>query len=249
MGNRAQQLNEWFDTRLGQRLLEAEAALVAKILPQLFGFHLVQIGGMGHGRLLESSRIHHRCLLSRYPHLLTETTDYSCIHATAEQLPFAADSIDVAILPHILEFEDDPHQVLREVQRVLIPEGHLLIIGFNPMSLWGVWQWCCRRQSATAPWCGKFLSVMRTRDWLELLGFEIRETYSFYYTPPVNHDKILDNTLFLDKLGARYAKTWGAVYLIVAKKRVVSLTSIKLKWQTPKTLLSPQQLINLNRDS
>jgi ubiquinone/menaquinone biosynthesis C-methylase UbiE len=94
------------------------------------------------------------------------------------QLPFAAHSIDLVVMPHVLEFRADPHQILREVERVLIPEGEVLITGFNPISIWGL-----RRALPNCPghfpWNGHYLSVRRLKDWLQLLGFEV-ERGSFW---------------------------------------------------------------------
>jgi ribonuclease HI len=186
----------WFNTPLGQRLLNEETAFLKQILPNLFGYHLLQVSNIGQGCLFESSLIRHSCILNDvidYP-----IQKFSNVYGLADALPFAQDSLDVVLLPHVLEFAENPHDVLREVERVLIPDGYVVILGFNPFSLWGLWS---KLGSKTAPCCGNFLSLLRLKDWLALLGFEIQQQENL-----------------------------GRVYIVLAKKRVANLTPIKPKW-------------------
>ncbi|MEN9461483.1 MAG: hypothetical protein RIS84_1503 [Pseudomonadota bacterium] len=236
MGRRALQLNQWFETPLGQRLLAAEAAAVAQILPAFFGYHALQIGSMGAGRLLESSRIKHRCLATRHNPLAY--SPYSQIRTETDELPFATDSLDVVILPHILEFEDAPHAVLREVERVLISEGHVIILGFNPLSLWGLWRLLHPLRRQIAPWCGRSIGMLRLKDWLALLGFEIIEQQTLFFAPPFNQSYLVKPLHFIENFAARIPNRFGAVYLIVAKKRVTTLTPIKPRWRPRTSLVS-----------
>jgi SAM-dependent methyltransferase len=225
----------WFQTALGKRLLNEEAEILQQILPHLFGYHLLQIGTLGHGRLLESSRIMHRCILSR-SHANTIRQPYSSVYALADNLPFAQDSLDVVVLPHVLEFEPNPHEILREVERVLIAEGHVVILGFNPVSLWGIWRWFARRDSA--PWNGRFLPLLRLKDWLALLGFDLKKVNSFFYALPFQNDRLKNYTQFLETIGTRWLDRFGAVYVVVAKKRVATITPIKPKWLTQPSLVT-----------
>lgn len=232
--DRSAQLHKWFQTPLGRRLLQAEADILQHILPHLFGYHLLQVGGTGYEILLESSRIIHRCIL--YPLIGNRQKSYSYVQASLDSLPFAQDSIDVVVLPHTLEFEDHPHEILREVERVIIPEGHLVILGFNPLSLWGLSHWFLAYRKS-APWCGNFLTVLRLKDWLVLLGFELIEQHAFFFALPFSKDPLKNYTAPLEKVGSKWTKNLGAVYVLVAKKRVITLTPIKPKWQPAKTLL------------
>ena len=235
MGTRSEQLNQWFDTRLGQRLIDAEAAAIEAIMPHLFGYHLVQIGNTGSGVFLNSSRIMHRCLLSQQPK--PSQTDYSYICSTTDNLPLAENSVDVIVLPHILEFEDDPHEILREVQRVLIPNGYIVVLGFNPLSLWGLWRVFKRRRD-TAPWCGKFLPILRLKDWFALLGFELELQQTLCFVPPIQNEQLMPYANVLESLGRRSNSAFGAVYLLVAKKRVLPVTMIKPPFRFEKPALS-----------
>jgi len=231
------QIDHWFETDLGQRLLDAEEAVLKQILPHLFGYHLVQIGGVREERLLAGSRVMHRCLIN-CAEITQPLTTCSQIYADIETLPLASDCIDVVVLPHVLEFEKHPHAILREVERVLVPEGHLIIIGFNLLSLWGIWR-CLPTRRRTMPWCGNFLSLLRLRDWLALLGFTLEEQYTLFFLPPVNNNRVLQYTLFLEKLGAYLAWNFGAIYVVVARKHVAPLTPLRPKWHATSNSVVP----------
>ena len=104
------------------------------------------------------------------------------VAAPAHQ-PIAADSVDAVLLPHTLEFAEDARQVLRETERVLIPEGRLVVIGFNAFSMWGAWR-LVRRGQGRVPWCGNFLTPFRISDWLSLLGFDVEMQEMMMFRPP-----------------------------------------------------------------
>lgn len=224
------EINAWFETNLGQRLLEAETTALNPLLSSLFGYYLVQIGDVGNGCLLTSSRIVHGCVVTHNPQ--TEIIKpYSQIYAKLGALPLANECIDVILLPHVLEFESQPYAILKEIARVLIPGGHLIIIGFNLLSLWGVRRWFSRR-CRILPWCGNFLSLLQLKEWFAVFDFNL-ETYSTcFFLPAVNQHKILNYMSFLDKLGSRVAWDFGAVFIVVARKQVAPLTPLKLKWHS-----------------
>jgi SAM-dependent methyltransferase len=148
-----------------------------------------------------------------------------------DELPFAAQSIDLAVLPHVLEFAADPHQVLREVERVLIPEGQVVISGFNPFSLWGARQAVGRAFDARyVPCAGKFLALPRLKDWLKLLSFEVDRGHFGCYRLPVRSERGFARCGFLEKAGDRWWPICGAVYLISAVKRVRGMRLIGPAW-------------------
>jgi SAM-dependent methyltransferase len=234
MNQGAAQLDSWFKTTLGQRLLKTEVDVLQKILPRLFGFHLLQIGGTGQGILLDSSRIRHRCIVNRSV-INTLPACYSQVCSEFSALPFAQDSIDVVVLPHLLEFEAHPHEILREVERILIPEGYLVILGFNPFSVWGTLRWFLKKREG--PWHSQFLSAFRVKDWLALLGFDLIEHHTFFFSPPFQKNYYIDYQ-FLEFVGNRLAWNFGAVYVLVAKKRVTLITPLRLPWYEPQPLVS-----------
>lgn len=137
------------------------------------------------------------------------------------ELPFASQSLDLVVLPHVLEFTDEPHQVLREVERVLIPEGQLIICGFNPTSFWGARQMAGRLSGAHfLPQDGEFISMPRLKDWLKLLNMSVNRGYFGCYAPPFRSEKWLTRFSFLEKAGDRWWPYLGAVYMVQAIKRI-----------------------------
>ena len=225
-------LSDWFETPLGQYLLEQERAYFDKTVADVFGFNAVQLG-LAHHDFLRMSRIPLR--VSAGPDIEAR------VKLDFPLLPFATNSIDLLLLPHVLEFSDNPHQILREAERVLLPEGQLIICGFNPRSLWGL----SRRfgqSSGEYPWCGRFISLPRVKDWLALLGFEMTAGRLGCYVPPFKQEKWLRRFRFLEAAGDRWWAIAGGVYFLQATKRVQSLRLIKPNWNEalrPKKSLAP----------
>ncbi len=160
----------------------------------------------------------------------------SSVGATAQvlaepfALPFATSSIDLVLLPHVLEFSRHPHQVLREVERVLVPEGNVIITGFNPFSLFGLRR-ALARNKGDCPWQGHYFSAMRIKDWLTLLGFETQSGGFGCYAPPVSSDKWLERWRFMDGAGVRWWPICGGVYILQGVKRVQGMRLIMPKWR------------------
>lgn len=228
-------LHGWFAQMPGRLVMEAEAQLVASVLPNLFGYHLLQVGSPGDADLSQSSRIRNRVLLATDQAVCVQEAAAVCGHATA--LPVASDCLDVLLLPHVLEFEVNPHETLREAERVLVPEGHVVITGFNPWSLFGG-----RRLVPGArrhvPWYGSFLGLTRIKDWLALLGFDIVVTRCFFFRPPFANEGVMERLHLFDTLGGRFWPYLGGLYLVVARKRVITLTPIKPRWRSRRSLVT-----------
>jgi len=164
----------WFATPLGRHLLAREQAYFDTTLADIFGYHALQIG-LPETPLLRASRIATRCTV--------DLEEPAQVLADPHWLPFRENSFDLVVLPHALEFTDEPHQLLREVYRVIRPEGQLVVSGFNPFSLFGAKRYFGREQ--TMPWTGNFISLYRVKDWLALLGFEVSGGRLDAYVPPV----------------------------------------------------------------
>jgi SAM-dependent methyltransferase len=149
-----------------------------------------------------------------------------------EELPFETGSLDLVVLPHLFEFADDPHQILREVDRVLRAEGRLVISGFNPVSLWGMRQGLARGILPDyLPRPCRMLSVPRLRDWFKLLSFELDRGRFGCYAPPCRSDQWLARSAFLEKAGDRWWPICGAVYFLAAVKRVQGMRMIGPAWK------------------
>jgi SAM-dependent methyltransferase len=227
---------DWFQTPLGQYLLEKERAYLDDVTPDIFGFHALQLGMPGVD-LLRENRITHKMRIA--------ASGEPDIYARSHELPVATQSIDLVVLPHVLEFADEPHAVLREVDRVLMPEGRLVIVGFNPWSLWGL-------RSALGfsrhefPWDGRFLSLLRVKDWLALLGFDVSAGRLIGYAPPFESDKLRRRFAFMEPAGDRWWAVGGAVYMLQAIKRVRGMRLITPAWQ--EKAAREKQLVGAKRE-
>lgn len=217
---------DWFGSPLGLSLQACEANSLRSILPSLYATNVVQLGRLGNRDLFESCVAPRRILLD----IPVGNGDCTLL-AMPEALPFENNSINMALLPHTLDFSDDPHQVLREVERVLMPESHVVILGFNPFSFWGLKRKLTRKRKLQAPWTGQFIGLRRIKDWLKLLQLEITHGDMMYYRPPFQSQTTLDRSYLLDKMGNRWWPMMGAVYVLVAKKRVEGMTPIRPRWK------------------
>ncbi len=229
-----QELRSWYTRYVGRTLRKLERRALVPVLKTLFGYHAIQVGTLLGDDLLSTSRITHRLVMDPDKNGHKNLATY----AYPDALPVTSDSIDLIVLPHTLEFERAPHEILREVDRVLIPEGHVVIMGFNPWSLWGATSFILRRRKEnTPPWCGHFLTLTRLKDWLALLGFEVIEVKMMFYRPPVQQQGIMRRLRFVEKIGARFFPNFGGVYMLVAQKRVTTLTPIKPRWRPRRSLV------------
>lgn len=224
-------LEEWLQTPQGRYLLDWEQDGLDRLVADIFGYHAVQLGLSGFD-LLRANRMPRRIDCG------PQGRDLRC---SEYELPFATGSLDLVLLPHVLEFSAHPHRVLREVERVLVPEGSVVISGFNPLSLWGLRRLIARR-GAEAPWSGHYRSAMRIRDWLNLLGFEIQESRFGCYAPPLRTPQWLERWGCIDRAGSRWWPVLGAGYLLHGVKRVQGMRLITPHWRGRKAVakrLSP----------
>ena len=281
-------LARWFGESPGRLVAAAEADVLGDVLPDLFGYYLLQIGRFDGVDWLGSSRILNRAVvdidaaasvtapgdaaaakavaalepgspelnardlaladsaawqqLPRIDQSLPSALPaercerYPLVRGDADALPFDSDSVDVVLLPHTLEFTARPHDALREAQRVLVAEGHLVLCGFNPWS----WLGCSARlPGRTVPWRAQWLTASRARDWLQVLGFELLSTHRCFYRPLLGRESLMAKLSFLERLGQRagnnhlwaLAQHVAGVYVIVARKRVTTLTPIRARWR------------------
>ena len=222
----------WFDQPLGRLLQAAIASHINTVLPSLFGNTIVQLGRIGHMQLMDGSVAPTSILLDIDP----LNTNNNAVSARAHELPFDARSIDIAILPHTLDFADDPHKILREIDRVLSPDGHVVIVGFNPYSFWGLRHFFSRKRKQV-PWNASYFSATRIKDWVSLLGYEIQSTQPLFHRPPLKNQKFMHRLFFLEKLGSRLWPQAAAVYVIVAKKQMLAMTPIQTGWKSRKNFI------------
>lgn len=213
-------MQEWFESEQGAYVLDKERAWFERESADIFGFNAMQ-AGMCWTDLLQANRMPKRFCAD-----LAEGS-LRCHH---EASPLAGQSLDLLVLPHVLEFSHYPHQVLREAERILRPEGHLLLAGFNPLSLWGL-RGALSGKCGSFPWHGRFLHLRRLKDWLALLGFELQAGRMICYAPPFKQAKWLRRFACLEAAGDRWWALGGGVYLLHAVKRTPGMRLMTPKWR------------------
>jgi len=191
----------------------------------VFGFHALQLGFSALDAL-QANRMPHRWMASD-THPEPWPLGRDVILTNYEALPFPSASLDLLVLPHTLELSYDPHATLREVERVLVPEGRVVICGFNPNSLWGISKSCKRGFSEV----GDFIGQRRLRDWLQLLSFEVESTSFGCYRPAVKTERWLQRWAWMDEAGVRWWPILGSVYGMVAVKRVQGMRLMSPAWK------------------
>ncbi|MFN9480096.1 MAG: class I SAM-dependent methyltransferase [Betaproteobacteria bacterium] len=213
---------EFLQSPPGRYVLAWEQQQLNAVVADIFGYHALQLGLPEIDALRESRMKLRFCAADRLldPAQRNGHAQVAVINRY-EELPFASGSIDLVVMPHVLEFADEPHQVLREVERVLVPEGQVVITGFNPASLWGLRQLGTRLGAAAfLPRDGQFIALPRIKDWLKLLSFETHRGRFGCYVPWTRSEKWLARWSFMEKAGDRWWPVLGSVYLVTAVKRV-----------------------------
>ncbi len=225
-GGQQATLAGWFNTPDGRYMAAWEQVQFDNAVDDVFGFHAVQVG-LPELDFLRENRIPLR--------IRTGLDGAGSLVAEPTQLPLASHSIDLLVLPHVLEFSENPHQILREAERVLRPEGQIVISGFNPLSLWGMKRMLGaatgRRDKADYPWCGRFIGLVRLKDWLALLGFELNGGRFGCYAPPFSQGKWLDRFGFMEKAGDRWWPIAGGAYVVRAVKRNLGMRLVTPPWR------------------
>lgn len=202
-----------------------EQTYLDRAVADVFGFHALQLGFSALDGL-QANRMPHRWLASD-AHPEPWPLGRDVILTNYEALPFPSASLDLLVLPHTLELSYDPHATLREVERVLVPEGRVVICGFNPNSLWGLSKTCRRGFQEV----GHFIGQGRLRDWLKLLSFEVESTSFGCYRPAVKTERWLQRWAWMDEAGVRWWPIFGSVYGMVAIKRVPSMRLMSPAWK------------------
>ena len=219
------ELESWYSRENGQYLLAGTRTAVDRILDTAFGYHLLQTGCTRGHALFAASPINHRIYAAQ------RAGEQVTLLALADELPLESDSIDTLIAHHTLDFADNPHQVLREIQRVLTPQGQLIIVGFNPHSLLGFGT-RLRGISRKSLWHGrKGVSQSRLTDWLHLLGCEIQDTVRLGAVPLAGRGALRRWLMRLDGWSNRHNLPGGGLYIVHAIKQVSGIHRPRRQWQ------------------
>ena len=260
-------LSQWLNTPAGRYVLEWEQRHLDVAVADLFGFHALQLG-MPELDALRANRMPHRWVATDPPVRRTSRngdadgaatpTRTTARRVAALRIRRAcrspAHSLDLVVLPHALELARDPHQALREVDRVLVPEGRVVMVGFNPTSLWGLRQrlghlrrrvWRAGHEGLFLPNAGEFMGYCRLRDWLRLLSFEVEAGRFGCYRPPMASQRWLTRLQWMDQAGERWWPVFGALYFVVAVKRVRGMRLVGLaRAQRPIQGTAPAVVVN-----
>ena len=227
-------LSDWYARDLGKALEAAEAEALQGVTGRLFGQVLLQIG-------VRQNEVIHR---TGFVHRLSVDTDafdsgHGAFRGRARQMPVATDGVCAVVLNHALDFEQDPHAVLREVTRMLKDDGFLVVVGFNPRSLWGL-----RRLLPVGrdrgPWRARFVSASRLKDWLGLLDYQVLDERQVFFRPPLQGrriwERIMRHLQWMERLGRRFRLGLGGVYVLAARRRTVPMSLVKPRWKPRRAL-------------
>ncbi|MBA3595196.1 MAG: class I SAM-dependent methyltransferase [Polaromonas sp.] len=261
MGSQIIGFTDWFRTPPGEYLLAWERERFDEAVADMFGYHALQLG-LPELDALRSNRMPHQWLAlqgidegyiaadslsGKGPNataMVAASSPRAALLTDPAALPFPENSLDLVLLPHTLELSSDPHATLREVERVLVPEGRVVISGLNPASLWGLRQ---RRAhfyrrlgygELFLPEAGEFIGYWRLRDWLRLLSFEVESGQFGCYRPAVSSRTSLERFAWMDKVGERFWPIFGALYFLVAVKRVRGMRLLEPAWKAQKATAS-----------
>ncbi|RFA30858.1 hypothetical protein CAI21_02410 [Alkalilimnicola ehrlichii] len=223
-------LRNWYLTPVGRLLESVERHALERRMDALSGAALLQLGGFGSVPRLPANTARQWLIEP------LEEGSADC-RSLFEQLPFQSNSIDIVVLVHALEYSEEPQTVLREAERVLAPDGTLLMLGFNPWSSWGVTRAWRGHPNADGPWRGHYLSSGRARDWMGLLGLEVETVDYLYFRPPWNNWKAQERLQPLERFGALCLPWFSGVYLTTARKRVAGVTPLRPHWQKQRRLV------------
>jgi SAM-dependent methyltransferase len=266
-------LANWLTSPPGKYMLDWEHEQLDQAVSDIFGYHALQLG-FPELEALRANRMPHQWLAlhhmpkepkpdpasSPVPHQLPGSVSRTVAASSPPKaalitdpgaLPFPASSLDLVVLAHTLELSRDPHATLREVERVLVPEGRVVITGLNPASLWGMRQ---RRvhfykrmglDDGFLPEAGDFIGYWRLRDWLRLLSFEVESARFGCYRPALTSHQWLSRFDWMDQAGSRWWPIFGAVYFVVAVKRVRGMRLLEPAWKLHKaTAARPSVVAN-----
>lgn len=218
-------LSDWARKPLAAAIFNSQQEQLDQVLTPLFGYHLLELSPFPVGSLSRASRINQRFCVTQ------ANCEHSAIVTQFEHLPFATECIDVMVLHHALDYSPHPHQLLREASRTLIPRGHLVVVGFNPYSLMGLFGFFSRFFSKDWFWRRNILPKGRLKDWLHLLEMDEVACHQGFFSVPVQNQKVLDQSGYWENLCRRWHLPIGGYYVLVARKERLTMTPVKPRWE------------------
>ncbi|MBU2711610.1 methyltransferase domain-containing protein [Zooshikella harenae] len=233
-------LHQWLQTGVGKRFLASGHQLLDHTLDTVFGYHGVVVSICETPSILQASRVAHHTLIT--PFTLPEWGEQQVI-ASPSSWPLRPRSVDMVLLHHGLDYVERPHRLLREACKVVIPGGKIIIIGFNPWSLWGA----SRRIREGYKRGGKyanFIAVRRLQDWLTLLNFSVDHLQYAGFTLPIAQGRIAEPAW--EKRCERWHLPFGSLYLLKATRELAGMTPIRPVWRQLRESLATPTLVEPN---
>lgn len=222
-----QHWNLWLTQQfLGQELLRAEQEFLTGLLHRSFGRYSLTIGVPHQSELLKPTSIPCQSLMGPLVHP-EKTVDY--IEGSFHELPIITGSVDIVLLPHCLEFTDNPRRLLTDACRIVKPEGLIIICGFNPYSAWGLRKLMTKNKKV--PWSANFIQSTKIKNWLRLADFELEQEKTIMHRLPIDYETLYRKFNFVETLGRKCLPRFGGVYVLLARAKVIPLTPIRLKWK------------------
>lgn len=218
---------DWMESSIGKDLISSERIIIDEMLSDIFGYNAVQFG-MPTVDFLSKCRLPNKIRLSG--------TAQGDVLASSENLPIKSNSTDLVVIPHGLEYVSNPHSVIREIHRILVPGGSVVMSLFNPISLWGVRNIVSRARKSPLPWSGDYMSLWRVKDWLELLSIEVETGCMTFYRPPFGKLSWREKFNFMEKAGDRWWPIFGGLYVLRGVKRVKGMRLTIDGWSSQKRL-------------
>lgn len=206
--------------------MEEESRILSQLITRHFGKHVLLIGVPEQADLLKATSIPCHSLLTP----LTQREKKSIfIEGDFHELPILTGSIDLVLIPHVLEMVDNPRQLLAEACRIIKPEGLIVVYGFNPYSMWGLKKLMNKNQNM--PWSSHFIHASHVKNWLHLADFAMEKQMAALFRPPFNNPSLYQKLHFLENLGSKCLPIFGGVYVLLARAKVIPLTPIRMKWK------------------
>jgi len=229
--SRSESFENWFQTPLGRSLLADQRGFLDRRLEKLTGARQLQVGVSHRLPLANGTDFSQKIMTT--PKCFSGTPD-GVVVCDADELPFPGDSMDLVVLHHTADFSPYPHQVLREAARVLRGDGSIALIGFNPVSVWGLRRLISRHHAG--PWGGRFLFRGRMEDWLHLLDFQVETSMTRFFRLPLQRSGRKTSGRLDERMSGYGLLPVGAYYCILAKKRVCARIPRRNVWRQSKVM-------------
>ena len=235
----ARALELWFATELGQSLLANQRACIKTAMSGVFGVRYLEVGlAPGLSCMPRHPGWQQSLAVPEWAERLHDYAGHSLLVARPEELPVGDGALDAVVLHHTLDVAQSPQRALREASRVVRSGGHVIVVGFNPLGLWGLRRLLSSRRSM--PWRARFLSAWRVQDWLGLLECTVAPPRFGFFRPPVQNDRLLRRLSTFEPFYERGIQLpFGGFYVVVAEKREEAMINMRPSWEREKVVSMP----------